>query len=123
MLDTVDLFRNKGIQTVGAGRNLREARQPAILERNGIRVAILAYCSVLHEGYAAGPDKPGIAPLRAHTYYEPIEYQAGMPPRVVTMPTAARMPGTSSEVVSVRTRMTDVPSADIATTSSERKTI
>ena len=86
LLDTIALFREKGMQTVGAGRNLMEARQPAIIERNGVRVAILAYCSVLHEGYAAGPDKAGIAPLRAHTYYKPMEYQAGMPPRVVTVP-------------------------------------
>ena len=51
-----------------------------------MHVAILAYCSILHEGFEAGPNKPGIAPLRAHTYYEPVEYQAGMPPRVVTVP-------------------------------------
>jgi hypothetical protein len=24
---------------------------------------MLAYCSVLHEGYAAGPDTPGVAPM------------------------------------------------------------
>ena len=86
LLDTVALFRNKGIKTVGAGANIKEARQPAIIERNGVRVAILAYCSVLHEGYAAGPNTAGVAPLRVHTYYEPAEYQPGMPPRVVTVP-------------------------------------
>ncbi len=86
LLDTIELFRKQGIQTVGAGRNAAEARQPAIFERNGVRVAILAYCSVLNEGYAAGPNNAGAAPLRAHTYYEPHEYQAGMPPRVVTVP-------------------------------------
>lgn len=86
LLDTIDLFRKKGIQTVGAGRNIAEARQPARFDCNGVRVAILAYCSVLHEGYEAGPNKAGIAPLRAHTYYQPTEYQTGMPPRVVTVP-------------------------------------
>jgi len=86
LLDTIDLFQSKGIQTVGAGRNIVEARKPVIIEKNGVRVAILAYCSILHEGFEAGPNKPGIAPLRAHTYYEPVEYQAGMPPRVVTIP-------------------------------------
>lgn len=86
LLDTIALLRNKGMQTVGAGANIKEARQPAIVECNGVKVAILAYCSVLHEGYAAGPNTAGVAPLRAHTYYEPAEYQAGMPPRVVTVP-------------------------------------
>ena len=86
MLDTVELLRAKGIATVGAGRNLAAAREPAIVERGGVRVAFLAYCSVLREGYAAKADKPGVAPLRVHTYYEAAEYQPGMPPRVVTHP-------------------------------------
>ena len=86
LLDTIDLLRAKGMQVVGAGRNLDEARTCAIVERNGVKVAFLAFCSILHEGYAAGATKPGIAPLRAHTYYEPVEYQAGVPPRVVTVP-------------------------------------
>ena len=86
LLDSIELLRNKGIATAGAGRNLREAREPAVIERNGVRVAFLAYCSVLNEGYAATPDKPGVAPLRAHTYYQSVDYQAGVPPRTVTVP-------------------------------------
>ena len=86
LLDTIDLFREKGVAVVGAGRNLREARRPAIVEKNGVRVAFLAYCSILQKGYEAGPDLTGIAPLRAHTYYEAFDYQAGVPPRVVTVP-------------------------------------
>jgi poly-gamma-glutamate synthesis protein (capsule biosynthesis protein) len=86
LLDTIALFRERGIAVVGAGRNLGEARTPAYLEKNGVRVAFLAYCSILQTGYAAGRDKAGIAPLRAHTYYEPFDYQAGVPPKVVTVP-------------------------------------
>ena len=74
LLDTIDVFRKRGIRAIGAGRNLAEAREPAIVERKGVKVAFLAYCSVLREGYAAGPDKAGVAPLRIHTYYEPSEY-------------------------------------------------
>ena len=86
LLDTVALFRDRGMHVVGAGRNLHEARRAAIVERNGVKIAFLAYCSILQTGYAAGHDKAGIAPLRAHTYYEPFDYQAGVPPRVVTAP-------------------------------------
>jgi poly-gamma-glutamate capsule biosynthesis protein CapA/YwtB (metallophosphatase superfamily) len=86
LLDSIELLRSKGIATVGAGRNLREARSPVFSEKNGVRVAFLAYCSVLRDGYAAQPEKAGIAPMRAHTYYEPVEYQAGVPPRIVTVP-------------------------------------
>ena len=63
LLDTIELLRAKGIETIGAGRNLAEARQPALIDAKGLRVAMLAYCSVLHEGYAAGPDTPGVAPM------------------------------------------------------------
>jgi poly-gamma-glutamate synthesis protein (capsule biosynthesis protein) len=86
LLDTVELFRNKGFHVIGAGENLRDSRRPAIVEKNGVKIAFLAYCSILREGYAATRSKPGIAPLRAHTYYEPSDYQAGVPPRVVTVP-------------------------------------
>jgi poly-gamma-glutamate synthesis protein (capsule biosynthesis protein) len=86
LMDTASTLQERGIQTIGAGRNLAEAREPAVVDRNGVKVAILAYCSVLREGYAAGASKAGVAPLRAHTYYEAMEYQPGTPPRVVTVP-------------------------------------
>lgn len=86
LLDTLEVFNQKGIRTIGAGRNLAEARRPVIIDRNGVRVAFLAYCSILNEGYAAGPHSAGVAPLRAHTYYQSVDYQAGVPPRVVTVP-------------------------------------
>jgi hypothetical protein len=85
LLDTIGSLQERGIKTVGAGRNLEEARRPAIIERNGLRVAFLAYCSVVNEGYAARRDRAGIAPLRVYTYYQPLEYQPGMPPKVVTI--------------------------------------
>jgi hypothetical protein len=86
LFDTIDLFQRMGMQVIGAGRNAEEARRPAILEKNGIKVAILAYCSVLRDGQAAGPAKPGIAPMRAHTFYEPNSFQPGTPPTIVTTP-------------------------------------
>ena len=86
LLDTISILNERGIQTVGGGKNLTEARTPAIMERNGVRLAVLGYCSILREGYAAGPNKAGIAPLRARTYYESTEYQPGMPARAVTIP-------------------------------------
>ena len=86
MLDTKALLEKMGFLTVGVGENLKEARQPAFIEKEGIKVGFLNYCSVLHEGYEAGPNKAGVAPLRIHTYYEAFDYQAGIPPKVVTIP-------------------------------------
>jgi poly-gamma-glutamate synthesis protein (capsule biosynthesis protein) len=86
LLDTIDVLKTRGIQVVGAGRNIAEARTPAVLEVNGVRVAFLAYCSILNDGYWAGPTRPGVAPLRVHTHYETFEYQPGVPPKVATVP-------------------------------------
>lgn len=86
MIDSIETLQRQGIKTVGAGRNIEDARAPAIVERNGVRIAFLAYCSVLREGYAAGAHHAGVAPLRVHTYYEAVDYQPGVPPHVVTVP-------------------------------------
>ena len=86
LLDVMERLRKKGIHVMGGGRNIAEARQPAIVEKNGVKVAFLAYCSILHPGWEATTDKAGIVPMRVHTYYEPIEHQPGLPPRVVTVP-------------------------------------
>lgn len=102
MLDTAQLLRDRGMQVIGAGANLADARRPAIIERKGIRVAFLAYCSILREGYAATSGKPGVAPLRAHTYYEPFDYQAGVPPRVVTVPHEADLSAMIEDIAAAR---------------------
>ena len=102
MLDTVEVLERRGIRAIGVGRNLAEARRPAIVERKGVKIAILAYCSVLRDGYEAGPNKPGVAPLRAHTYYEPFEYQAGTPPRIVTIPYEQDLAGMLEAVAAAR---------------------
>ncbi len=86
MLDTIDLFRSMGKVVIGAGRDADEARKPALLECKGVKIAILAYCSVLRDGQAAGPGKAGIAPLRAHTHYAAEEFQPGTPPTVLSIP-------------------------------------
>ncbi len=102
MLDTKALFDEKGILNMGVGRNLEEARKYVIMERNGVRIAFMDYCSVLQEGYAAGPAKAGVAPLRVHTYYEPVEYQAGMLPRVVTIPYEEDMAALKADIAAAR---------------------
>jgi poly-gamma-glutamate synthesis protein (capsule biosynthesis protein) len=102
LLDTIEVLRKRGIQVVGAGRNIAEARTPAVLEVNGVRVAFLAYCSILNDGYWAGPTRPGVAPLRVHTHYETFEYQPGVPPKVVTVPYEDDMRALLDDIAEVR---------------------
>jgi len=108
LLDTIELLRGKGIQTIGGGRNLAEARQPAMIECKGQRVAMLAYCSVLHEGAAAGPDTPGVAPMRATARFEPVDYQPGVPPLVITTPDAQDLANLVADVRAAKERANTV---------------
>ena len=100
--DTVETFRLLGIPTVGAGCNVAEARKPVILERNGVRIAFLAYVSTVLPQFWANESRAGAAPMRAHTYYEPYEYQPGAPARVVTVPHAADLEHLVADVKQVR---------------------
>ena len=85
LLDTIDRVSKAGIKVIGVGKNIAEARQPAILERKGNRVGFLAYCCIGPDGYEAWEDKLGFAPMRSWTIYEKWDYQPGTPPRIITM--------------------------------------
>ena len=105
LLDTIELFRGMGIEVVGVGKDDREARSPVIMERNGVRIAILSYCSVLRDGQAAGPDKAGVAPMRVHTFYEPYDFQPGTPPNIITVPHEEDLAALQEDIRSVRARV------------------
>ncbi|MBI2868074.1 MAG: CapA family protein [Chloroflexi bacterium] len=86
--DTLARLEQAGIKTVGAGRNLEEARRPLFVEKNGVRIAFVNACSIVRDGYEATAQRPGIAPLRVKTFYEPLENiyeQPGTPARTVTV--------------------------------------
>jgi Bacterial capsule synthesis protein PGA_cap len=102
MLDMMELFRGMGIQTVGGGRDAEEARRPGIQERNGIKIAFLAYNSIMREGYAATAHSPGIAPMRVDTFYKPMDWQPGTAPRVVTIPWAQDVAAMREDVANAR---------------------
>jgi poly-gamma-glutamate synthesis protein (capsule biosynthesis protein) len=59
--EMLGLLERQGIAYFGGGRNLAEAHRPLIIERNGLRVALLAYNEFFPRSFEAGVDKPGIA--------------------------------------------------------------
>src|SRR5690606_25441458 len=61
--DTLECMRKAGVELFGAGSNLEAARQAAIAEVKGMRVAFLGYSSILPQGYRAQARRPGCAPL------------------------------------------------------------
>ena len=90
LLQTRDLLNEHGIATAGAGADAKEAHEPAIIERNGVRIAMLGYTSVFPVyGFAAGDDSPGVATIRVSTSYQAppsVPYQPGTPAVTVTVP-------------------------------------
>ncbi len=103
LLDTRALLLDKGIQVTGAGKDLAEARRPAIVERKGVRVGFLGYCSVIPHGGEAGANKVGIAPLRVKTHYEPRGPHS--PVRVLTMPDERDLQMILDDVAALRPRV------------------
>ncbi|CAG0947727.1 partial Capsule biosynthesis protein CapA, partial [Anaerolineae bacterium] len=85
--DTLDVLNQEGLSVIGAGRNIAQARKPAIVETKGTRVAFLSYNSILPQAYWAEVDRPGCVPMRAFTIYEQVEHdQPGTPCRIHTYP-------------------------------------
>ena len=85
--DTIESLEEQGISVIGVGRNIQEARRPALLEIKGTKIAFLAYNSILPMAYWAEVDRPGCVPMRAWTFYEQIEHdQPGTPCRIHTFP-------------------------------------
>jgi poly-gamma-glutamate capsule biosynthesis protein CapA/YwtB (metallophosphatase superfamily) len=81
--DTIQVMKETGIDLIGVGKNIEEARRPQVIDCRGTKIAFLAYNSILPMGYWADANRPGCAPMRAWTVYEQIEHdQPGTPPRI-----------------------------------------
>jgi Bacterial capsule synthesis protein PGA_cap len=81
--ETREALTEYGIVPVGAGRNLTEAREPALLERGGIRFGILSYNCAGPKGSWASEFKGGAAYVEAFTVYQDLSYPTpGAPPIV-----------------------------------------
>ena len=60
LLDTFEHLERAGIAWVGAGPDVKRARDPAVFESHGVRLGVLAVTD--HpEDFAATPDRPGVA--------------------------------------------------------------
>lgn len=89
--DTLESLKAQGIQCAGAGGNASEARRPAILECQGLKVAFLAFTSVYPAGYEARERSAGVAAMRVHTHYfvHPDAFgrvEPGADPQIRTFP-------------------------------------
>ena len=103
---SLEVLDAHAIPHAGAGRNLAEARRPAVVERCGLRFGLLSYTSVFWpHGHAAGPDSPGVATVRIATAYEPgprVLEMPGAPPVVRTTPDADELAALVRDIVELR---------------------
>lgn len=67
MLDTIKFIKEQNIGCTGAGLNEEDASAPAVLERKGEKVAVLAFTRIIpRSDWIAGSDSPGLA--SGHSY-------------------------------------------------------
>jgi poly-gamma-glutamate capsule biosynthesis protein CapA/YwtB (metallophosphatase superfamily) len=100
--DTLDAATEAGLSVIGAGADLATARRPAIVDVEGTRIGVLAYCSVTPRGFAATADRPGVAPLRARTFYEQVDWQPGTAPRIHTTTWPADLAAMAADIAALR---------------------
>ena len=85
--ETLDILHSKGIQTIGAGADIFEARKPVIVDLDGTKVGFLGYNSILPQDYWATEERPGCAPLRGISAAVPKEHdQPETPVRLFSWP-------------------------------------
>ncbi len=105
--DTLHALEELGIQATGAGRDLPEARRPAVLEANGVTVGILSYNCVGPRESWARPSKAGCAYLEILTHYELDHASPGGPPTIYTFATPASLDAMREDLAALR------PSVDV----------
>jgi len=59
--EMLDLLKEHGIRYFGGGRDLASAHAPLMIERSGLRIALLGYDEFLPRSFEADADKPGVA--------------------------------------------------------------
>lgn len=104
LLRTIDLLDGAGIAHAGGGGDLAGARRPAVIERDGERIALLSYTSVFTPSFAATRDRGGVATVRVTT-----DYQA--PPRLAEVPGSPPVIRTAPDVEDLAAVAADVRQA------------
>jgi len=88
--NTIKILQDNGIKYCGAGLNGEEASRPAVIEKDGLRVAVLAYCMYGNKylGYVelALPGKAGVNPLDMDKVVRDIKSAKRKYDKVIVMP-------------------------------------
>ena len=64
--DTLNILKNTGIETVGAGSNFSQAAQLKIIQQDNLKLGFLSFCNVAPETFYATKKYPGIIKATAN---------------------------------------------------------
>lgn len=84
VIDTVEKLKELGVQPVGGGANIYEAKKPAIVEKEGLKVGVLSYNATGPKLGWAMSQKPGANYVPVETSYIPARDMPGCPAKVYT---------------------------------------
>lgn len=81
LFETLEILDKNKIYHAGAGKNMEDARAPALMEKSGYRVALLAYTEMAELtfkgnpmlSFTAGEEKSGVAPFKMEFVKEDME--------------------------------------------------
>lgn len=102
--DTTNWLRKHQIQYVGAGMNINEAKQPAIIECKGTKIGYLNYNCVGPEETWAEQKKPGCAYVKIITHYELDHPTPGGPPSVYTWAESSSLEAMKEDIIHLRAK-------------------
>lgn len=103
--DTIAGLRELGIAPFGAGPDLQAARAPAIFERGGRTIGLLAYNCVGPRLSWAGPSRGGCAYVEVMSHYEPEGANPGGPPRAYSFALPASVEAMQADIAALRQRV------------------
>lgn len=90
LANTIRIVKESGIKYCGAGLRIEEASRPVVYEKDGVSIAILAYCmygnKYLGHVELASKDKAGVNPLDINTVICDIRNCKREYDRVIVMP-------------------------------------
>jgi poly-gamma-glutamate synthesis protein (capsule biosynthesis protein) len=69
LADSISAVREAGMVPVGAGPDLAASLHATIVQHDAFKIAFLGVATTLPNGSAAGPSRPGVAPVRVISRY------------------------------------------------------
>lgn len=102
--ESMDILDKAGIAHCGAGVNQAAAHRAVVLEKNGLRIAMLSYTSVFVPSYVATEDSAGVAAVKINSQYIPN-------PRTFTNPGSPMYCKTSGDQADIAAMVQDVKAA------------